>query len=430
MTVNPAHARTRFRQAQELVESLLDFAVPADQVIERYFKANRQMGSKDRGFAAETVYGILRHLRELQRLCQDAEQAPDAANLVAVYLLSKAGWGARMLQDTAVRAHAEDLVRGVRTASREDWLPAERLNLSDDALDRLGARFDATELTSLARALNQPAPVDMRVNTWRHKRADVQAALQAAGYDCDLTPYSPLGLRRAQRGPLFGTQEFRDGQIEIQDEGSQLIGLLAQARPRQKIADFCAGAGGKALLLSAEMRNTGVVLACDVSARRLQNMRPRLKRAGADNIRILHIRDERDAQLQKHTASCDAVLVDAPCSGSGTWRRNPDMKWRDINIAELGELQTRILRAAEMLVKPGGRLIYATCSLFEAENQAVVESFLNDHPQYQLVPANQVLEQSGVPEADSLVDAAGMLQMLPHRHGTDGFFAAVLQKTG
>ncbi len=417
-------------QVETLLAELLTFQAPADQVIDRFFRANRRMGSRDRAFAAETAYGVLRHLREVRCVAQALELPETPAALLSTGLVLHGGWSPDDLRQTPAADFAHQLAGAARAWESGEWSAAERLNLTDDAWTRLAAELPAAELAQLAHALNSPAPVDLRVNVLRASREAVAAQLGQAGFECSPTPYSPLGLRRARRGPLFHTDAFRDGLIEVQDEGSQLIGLLLGARPGKRVVDFCAGAGGKTLLLAAEMRNRGEVIACDVSERRLRNMRARLKRAQLDNVRCLVLQDEADPCMAGYRSGCDAVLVDAPCSGSGTWRRNPDMKWRPFDLGELQELQGRILQNAAALVKPGGRLVYATCSLYRAENQEVIGRFLDADSRFSLVPAAAALQKNGVPDASALTDPDGMMRLLPHRHGTDGFFAAVMQRTG
>jgi 16S rRNA (cytosine967-C5)-methyltransferase len=427
MTSSIPHAHVRFRQASELLAQILPLTSPADQVIERYFKANKQMGSKDRAFAAETVYGCLRVQRELRAAMRDFSIADTklADWLAAAWLLTRGGWSARVLKDTSFKGDAEALVTALRTADRTQWSFAERANLQDDHAQRLLQQFGETETLALAQALNQPASVDMRVNTLKCTRDQCKNLLAAENYECELTSYSPLGLRRAQRGPLFNTRAFRDGWFELQDEGSQLIGLLVQARPKQTVVDYCAGAGGKTLLLAAQMHNRGSLVACDTAAWRLDKLKPRLKRAGADNVRVQML----DDSIQALAGKADAVLVDAPCSGSGTWRRNPDMKWREMDLTALASQQLEILKSAATLVKPGGRLVYATCSIFDIENVEVVQAFLAQQREFECVPAAPILTREGVANAEGLCNAQGMMQCLPQRHGTDGFFAAVMQRT-
>lgn len=403
---------------------------PADSIMERYLGAHRQMGSKDRGFAAETVYGCLRHKRELAALATPVagEMAETAPWLVATYLLKYAGWSARVLDEAGFAGDAVALVERVRALDLFEFSLAVRANLPDWLAERLLAQFGEAETLQLAAALNQPAPVDIRVNTLKTERDALRQALATAEYDMTPTPYSPTGLRRDKRGPLFNTPEFRNGLFELQDEGSQLIGFLLDAKPGQKVVDFCAGAGGKTLQLAAMMSNSGVLYACDVSEQRLNRLKPRVRRAGVDTVqrRVLH--DERDTRLKSWWGKMDAVLVDAPCSGTGTLRRNPDIKWKPLDIAALQGLQRSILAAASQLVRPGGRLVYATCSLLDEENRVVVDEFLSQHPDFTILPAQTVLAGHGIALPDAFTPE-GAMQLLPHRHGSDGFYAVALMRS-
>jgi 16S rRNA (cytosine967-C5)-methyltransferase len=233
-------------------------------------------------------------------------------------------------------------------------------------------------------------------------------------------------LRRATREPLFHTAAFRDGLFEIQDEGSQLLSVLLEPRRHEMVVDFCAGAGGKTLHIGALMANSGTLYAFDTVAKRLEKLKPRLKRSGLQNVRTVAIAHENDERVRRLHGKIDRVLVDAPCSGTGTLRRNPDIKWRAIDLAELTAAQTRILDAASGLLKVGGRLVYATCSLLREENDAVVDAFRARHPQFAPVAAAEILARRNI--ALAMPDAA--LRLTPHRHGTDGFFAAVLERRG
>jgi 16S rRNA (cytosine967-C5)-methyltransferase len=203
-----------------------------------------------------------------------------------------------------------------------------------------------------------------------------------------------------------------------------LLGYLMEPKRGELVVDFCAGAGGKTLLLGAMMKNTGRLYAYDVSDKRLAKMKPRLARSGLSNVHPARIEHERDIKIKRLAGKADRVLVDAPCSGLGTLRRNPDLKWRqnEASVAELTVKQAAILDAAAKMVRPGGRLVYATCSLLTAENDAIVEAFLAGHPEFTLTPASTVLAKHGIAlEGD-------YLRLLPHQHNTDGFFAAVLDK--
>ncbi len=408
------------KSATDVLETILAGKVPADRVMDDYFRAHRNMGVRDRGFVAETVYGCLRERYWLEHVAGH----PLPLDIVAAYLLTH-GYSARALEETGFRGDARDMAERARTVDRSSLPFSVRANLPDWLAQPLRAQFGDEETLSLAQALNRPAPVDLRVNTIKAEREDVQARLTQEGFPCVPTPYSPIGLRREDRAPLFKTQCFKDGLFEVQDEGSQLLSLMLEPKRREMVVDFCAGAGGKTLHLGALMANSGAVYAFDVSAKRLEKLKPRLRRAGLDNVRMVSIAHERDARVQRLKGKIDRVLVDAPCSGAGTLRRNPDIKWRAIDLNELVETQQRILAAAAELVKPGGRLVYATCSLLREENDAVVEKFLAAHPGFGMIPANEILARRHVPL--TMGDAA--LRLYPHRHRTDGFYAVALEKT-
>jgi 16S rRNA (cytosine967-C5)-methyltransferase len=276
----------------------------------------------------------------------------------------------------------------------------------------------------LAAALNQPAPLDLRVNTLKTNREAVLAQFAAEGIATVAGSLSPLAIRLRDKPALARHPLFLAGAFEVQDEGSQLLGYLMEPRRGEMVVDFCAGAGGKTLLLGALMRNTGRLYAYDVSDKRLARLKPRLARSGLSNVHPVRIEHERDTRIKRLAGKVDRVLVDAPCSGLGTLRRNPDLKWRqgEDSVAELAVKQAAILAAAARLVRPGGRVVYATCSLLTAENEAVVDAFLAGHPDFTLAPASEVLARHGI-----AVDG-DFLRLLPYRQNTDGFFAAVLDK--
>jgi len=407
------------KSAAELFEVILTGSLPADTQMDRYFRAHPQMGVRDRGQVAEAVYGTLRQRRVLEHLAQ----SESAIDLIAAWWLTQ-GISARALEDARYRGEARALAERTRTLDAAQLPFAIRANLPDWLAEKLRAQFNDDEALELAIALNRPAPVDLRVNTLKADREAAQAQLAQEGYPSEPTPYSPVGLRRNDRAPLFQTRSFKNGLFEIQDEASQLVSMLLEPRRHEMVADFCAGAGGKALHLGAMMANSGTVYAFDVSARRLERLKPRLRRAGLDNVRSVAITHERDDRVRRLTGKIDRVLVDAPCSGTGTLRRNPDIKWRALDLDALATQQRDILAAAAALVKPGGRLVYATCSLLREENDGVVEQFLAAHAEFQIVPAPAILARRHV--ALPLQDDA--LRLLPHRHGTDGFYAVALEK--
>jgi 16S rRNA (cytosine967-C5)-methyltransferase len=316
------------------------------------------------------------------------------------------------------------MVERARTLDKTTLPFAIQANMPDWLEQRLRAQFGEAESLALALALNQPAPVDMRVNTIKARRDEVQTRLTQEGFPCEITPWSPSGLRRHDRAPIFKTLCFKEGLFEVQDEGSQLLALMLEPRRQEMVVDFCAGAGGKTLHIGALMANTGTVYAFDVLAKRLEKLKPRLRRAGLNNVRMVTISHERDARVQRLKGKIDRVLVDAPCSGTGTLRRNPDIKWRDINLAELTDAQQRILAAAAELLKPGGRLVYATCSLLKEENEDIVEKFLAARPDFRALPVNEILERRHLP----LSMTGDALRLLPHLHQTDGFYAVALER--
>ncbi|MEK6550825.1 MAG: RsmB/NOP family class I SAM-dependent RNA methyltransferase [Pseudomonadota bacterium] len=406
------------RQSADLLHAILTDTLPADVQMERYFRAHREMGMRDRGEVAGTVYACLREKRLLEHLCQGG----DFLCLTAADRLRQ-GISARAIGDLG-EIDLGALTERVRTLKPESLPLAVRYSLPDWLADSLVAQHGAEETGQLAQALNRQAPVDLRVNTLLATRDEVRAKLAEEGYDCERTPYSSIGLRRATREPLFRTAAFKAGLFEVQDEGSQLLSIMLEPKRQEQIVDFCAGAGGKTLAIGQLTANTGSVYAFDISAKRLERLKPRLRRSGLQNVRTAVIRHERDDRVRRLAGKIDRVLVDAPCSGTGTLRRNPDIKWRTIDLPALVADQKNILEAAASLVKPGGRLVYATCSLMREENEEVAADFQQRHPQFRTVPANDVLTRRHI----ALTMPDNYLRLSPHRHGTDGFFAAIFDR--
>lgn len=416
----------QFRQAAELLGLILGHSEkPADKHMEIYFRQHKGMGVRDRGFVAETVYGCLRRWRFLEYL--SGEQASSEAR-VAAYLLTTQGWSARALTEAGFNGDANSLATRVRTLDKGSLPLPVRTDLPDWLLERLLTQLGEAETVALADALNQPAPLDLRVNTLKADRGSVARRLAEEGFPAEPTPWSPVGLRRRERLPLFTSAAFKEGLFEVQDEGSQLLGLLLEPRRREMVVDFCAGAGGKTLQLGALMANSGTLYAFDISQKRLEELKPRLKRAGLDTVRAVAIAHERDDRVQRLHGKIDRVLVDAPCSGTGTLRRNPDIKWRALNLANITATQQRILTAAAALVKPSGRLVYATCSLLREENEDIVRGFLAQHPEFHVLPAREILARRHIQIPDAW-GTDGALRLYPHRHGTDGFYAMALEKS-
>ncbi|MEN3374081.1 RsmB/NOP family class I SAM-dependent RNA methyltransferase [Dechloromonas sp. ZS-1] len=409
-----------FAHAEAVLAQLLRFDHPADAVVSRYFREHRELGHADRGFVAETVFAVLRRQRSLTARCGELV-TPRRLLLAALAVVR--GWSLREFAPV-LKAAEEPWLAEVKAFRDEGLPPAVRDDMPDWLHALLVAQYGEENVPRLVRAMNQAAPLDLRVNTLKTGRDDLRAALAADGIVAEPTPYSPIGLRLRDKPALAKHPLFLGGHFEVQDEGSQLLGALLEARRGEMVVDFCAGAGGKTLLIGAQMRNTGRLYAFDVSDKRLSNLKPRLARSGLSNVHPVRIEHERDAKVKRLAGKMDRVLVDAPCSGLGTLRRNPDLKWRqdETAVAELNAKQTAILAAAATLVRPGGRLVYATCSLLTAENEAVVQAFLAKHPDFCLRPASEILAKQGI-----TLDGE-MLRLLPHLHDTDAFFAAVLER--
>ncbi len=393
---------------------------PADAALSHFFRENPKLGGRDRAFIAEAVYGVVRHLRSLETLCDGR----NGRQLLLAWLARHGGHNLREFE-AITREDEFKWLKEIKAAQLTDRPAAVQLDLPDWLYEQLHESY-GERLPELMRALNRPAPLDLRVNPMNSDRDAILAQLKAEGFAATATPYSPLGIRLKDKPALQKHPLFLNGQVEVQDEGSQLLGLLMAPKRGEMVCDFCAGAGGKTMLLGALMRSTGRLYAFDVSEKRLNNLKPRLKRSGLSNVQAQLIANERDTKVKRLAAKFDRVLVDAPCSGTGTLRRNPDLKWRQTPeaLAELNAKQESILRSAATLVKIGGRLVYATCSLLREENEAVVEAFLTAHAEFKLVPAGEVLTAQHIGLA-----MGDYLRLNPARHGTDAFFAAVLERT-
>jgi 16S rRNA (cytosine967-C5)-methyltransferase len=379
------------------------------------------LGQADRAWIAETVYAVLRHRRSLGAAAQ-SDLPRDLALAAQVRVL---GLSTRRLE-AVLKSRDAVLLEQMRGVDASAWPVAVRLDLPDWIWQRLVESFGGEAAAALARALAQPAPLTLRVNSLKATREAVLARLAADGIAAQATALSPWGVRLAGKPALARHPLFLGGEIEVQDEGSQLLAELVAPRRGEMVADFCAGAGGKTLALGALMRSTGRLYAFDVAAKRLERMRPRLARSGLSNVYPVRIDSETDPRVGRLKGKLDRVLVDAPCSGLGTLRRNPEIKWR-LQPAEIGELaakQARILAAAARLVKPGGRLVYATCSLLPEENQAVVAAFLAAHRDFAQAAAPALLAARGVAAGG----AGPALDLRPDRDGTDGFYAAALER--
>jgi 16S rRNA (cytosine967-C5)-methyltransferase len=403
---------------------VLTFRQPADVVLSAFFRRERKLGVRDRQEIAETVFAAIRHLQKIQMMLSRPHNKPRRAALAALIL----GRG--------LSVHA---VESLCDAEEKQWLVELKQHKSDFAATLTTAAelpqwlieclqqqdWDENQIIAYGRSVMQAAPLDVRVNTLKGKRDKVLVALQAEGLRAEATPYSPWGIRLYDKPALNRHPLFLDGVLEVQDEGSQLLALLTGVKRGQIAVDFCAGAGGKTLAMGAMMAGSGRLYALDVAEKRLANLKPRMVRAGLTNIHPQRIDNEHDARIARLKGKADCVLVDAPCSGLGTLRRNPDLKYRQSgdNVQALQQQQQSILQAASALVRSGGRLVYATCSILEAENQQPLNDFLAANTGWHIEPVHTLLKGIALPSMQG-----DYLQLNTSEHHTDGFFAAVLTR--
>ena len=423
------HPKVLLDACAELVRLTLTFEHPADAVVSRFFRDNRGLGPRERATLAETVYTVLRKKLLFDHL------APSGSGPKERRLAILGFHGPRDFLKSALTDQEKNWLDQCDAINPVDLMERHRHNLPEWLVQPLKDQL-GDEFWPLAESMAQNAPLDLRVNVLKEKRADVQKELAQAAIKSVATPYSPWGLRIEGKPALTKLDAFTRGAIEVQDEGSQLLALLLDAKRGEMVVDFCAGAGGKTLAIGATMRSTGRLYAFDVSAHRLDALKPRMARSGLSNIHPAAIAHERDERIKRLAGKIDRVLVDAPCSGLGTLRRNPDLKWRQSAkaVQELVVKQAAILDSAARLLKPGGRLVYATCSILPQENEAIAEAFTVAHPDFVPLDAGEVLSQLKVEQAASLCSGGetgtAYLRMWPHRHHTDGFFAAVWTRKG
>ena len=418
------HPKVLLDACAELVRLTLTFEHPADAVVSRFFRDNRGLGPRERATLAETVYTVLRKKLLFDHLSPSGTGSKERRMAILGF------HGPRDFLKSALNDVEKRWLDNCDTVNESDLLERHRHNLPEWLVAPLKAQL-GDEFWPLVASLQQPAPLDLRVNMLHDKRADVQKELAKAALKAVPTPFSPWGLRIEGKPALTKFDAFVRGAIEVQDEGSQLLALLLDAKRGEMVVDFCAGAGGKTLAIGATMRNTGRLYAFDTSAHRLDALKPRLARSKLSNVHPAAIAHERDERIKRLAGKIDRVLVDAPCSGLGTLRRNPDLKWRQSPkaVEELTAKQTAILQSAARLVKSGGRLVYATCSVLPEENEAIAEAFAAANPDFVLQDAAGLLDGLKVEGADALCaggeDGRRYLRLWPHRHATDGFFAAV-----
>ncbi|RTL95084.1 MAG: RsmB/NOP family class I SAM-dependent RNA methyltransferase [Hyphomicrobiales bacterium] len=425
----------RLQATIELMHEVDSIPRPADAVVSAWFRARRYIGDKDRGEILELLYALLRHHARLGWWLARHGREDRPRNRLLAWLSLKEGrapdqierlfngakFAPAMLMD---REHALLVKLRGCTIDHPDMPEEVRLECPSWAVDPLRRRFKEAFGDEMA-ALLTPAPLDLRVNPIKSTREAMLGALKNLGLRAQPSALAPHGIRLNERPSLASLPMLKNGEVEIQDEGSQLVAMLVDARPGERVVDFCAGAGGKTLAIAAQMNNKGHVVACDVMEGRLKRGAERFRQAGLHNIETRLLASETDRWIKRHKGGFDRVLVDAPCSGTGTWRRNPDTRWRapeEQGLDRLVSLQARILASAARLVKPGGRLVYATCSMLPEENEDQVAAFLTAHPAFRVVPLHEAAPRlTGSAHAD-------YLSLTPARNDTDGFFAAVMQR--
>lgn len=417
------NCRLLFTVGAELLRAILHEAHSAEQILFRYFKRHHQFGSHERRILTDSVYGCLRQLRSLKySLTQQDENdwqlsIEQARHVIALWLLNTENCSQAAINNTlnTPLIIEKNILSEAIVSNLPDWL-----------YNSLVSELGVTATQTLAQALMQQAPLDLRVNTLLVNRKQVLHQLHEQGLEAIPTPFSVVGLRLPARTLLANTQIYQQGLIEIQDEASQLIAPLLAVRRHQIVVDLCAGAGGKTLHIGALMANTGTIHAFDADARRLDQLCERVKRAGLNSVRSARIDNLLAPPILALRGKVDRVLVDAPCTGSGTVRRNPEIKWRHHNLEQLGSLQRKLLNTAADLLRLKGRLVYATCSLLAAENDQVVKDFLAVHSNFAVIPPPQLEKYSDLPLPFSAQLPA--LRLYPHLHGTDGFYAVIMEK--
>ena len=422
------HPKALLDACAELVRLALKFDHPTDMIVSKFFRDNRGLGPRERATLSETVYAVLR-----KKLLFD-HFAPSGSGSKERRLAILGFFGPRDFLKSALSDAEKNWLDQCDKIDVANLMERHRHNLPEWLVQPLKEQL-GDEFWPLVQSLNQPAGFDLRVNALKDKRADVQKELAAAGVQSKPTPYSPLGLRVQGKPDLSKLECFKRGAFEVQDEGSQLLALLLDAKRGEMVVDFCAGAGGKTLAIGAAMRSTGRLYAFDTSAHRLEALKPRLARSGLSNVHPAAIAHERDDRVKRLAGKIDRVLVDSPCSGLGTLKRNPDLKWRQSlkSVEEMAKTQAAILQSAARLVKPGGRLVYATCSLLPQENEAIASAFSASSGDFTPLDVGEVLTQLKVEGAAMLCSGGEngqkYLRLWPHRHDTDGFFAAVWQRS-
>ncbi len=428
----------RIASAIDLLSRINAAPIPMDNTIRDFMAARRFIGSKDRTAIVERVYRIMRAHARLGWWIGQSGIIDNARSRVLADIMFFERANEELLDTIFIDGKYEAGVLNEKEKAFAEFLhekslddssmpEAVRAECPEWATEKLKKLF-GEEFEENLRSMIDPAPLDLRVNTVKGTVDEALASLAEDSICTEKTAHSPLGLRAHGKPFMSDSKAFRSGLVEIQDEGSQLIGLVSGAKPGMRVLDFCAGGGGKTLVLAAMMKNKGNIVATDNNSRRLEKGKPRYKKAGVHNVELRSLEEEPNRKwLRRQKGTMDIVLVDAPCSSSGTWRRNPDLRWKwyGPELAEIIQMQSDILDKVADKVKSGGRLVYATCSLFPEENEDQVQAFLSRHTDYKVLPLEKAWEgiQNPIP------CLGPYLRLVPKDHGTDGFFAAVLIKS-
>ncbi|MBC7917495.1 MAG: RsmB/NOP family class I SAM-dependent RNA methyltransferase [Rhodoferax sp.] len=421
------HPKALLDACSELVRLTLKFDHPADAIVSRFFRDHRGLGPRERATMAETVYTVLRKKQLFDHLAPSGSGPKERRMAILGF------YGPGDFLRSALTEQEINWLDQCEKVKPEDLMERHRHNLPEWLVQPLKEQV-GDGFWPLVESFNRGAGLDLRVNTFKAKRADVQKELAQSGIKAVPTPFSPWGLRIAGKPALNKHEAFMRGDFEVQDEGSQLLAMLLDAKRGEMVVDFCAGAGGKTLAIGAAMRSTGRLYAFDTSAGRLDSFKPRMARSGLSNVHPAAIAHERDDRVKRLSGKMDRVLVDAPCTGMGTLRRNPDLKWRqDMKaVEEMTVKQTAILQSASRMTKSSGRLVYATCSVLPQENEAIAQAFSTANPDFEPLNAGDILTELKVENAQTLCsggeNGALYLRLWPHLHNTDGFFAAIWQK--
>jgi len=417
----------------ELLEEVFQSGFPADRLMAQYFRTRRYIGSKDKAVISEQLYTVLRNKLSYEYLLNLQDISSESRFLVAV-MLRFDGIELETVFDSVghnPKAFAEstlETLNNLDLAELEKAPAHVRLNVPEWLAPKLQAALGEERYEPEMTASNQRAHTDIRINLLQSTVSQTQHQLAKAGYTAEATELSPWGLRFKHRVALFALPVFKQGWFEVQDQGSQLLALVSAVKAGDKVVDFCAGAGGKTLAMAAMMQNKGTIYACDVHSKRLEQLSKRAKRAGAHNIRTHVLSSENDKWVKKHRAIADVVLIDAPCTGTGTWRRSPDSRWKltPQDLQNLVNLQQSILNSAARLLKPGGTLFYATCSLLNEENEDQIETFLAGNADFE---ATQIKLSPPLSEHLHKVNYQGhQLRSYPALSSTDGFYVCALRR--